>query len=134
MKPDERHALPDWVPEFARLGGIRMRSLTRVLGSAVLVGLVAGLGAVLFYLATRFAAYYTLGAVAGYHPQPRPGGEPSIGSLPEETKRLVPWFLLVVPAVGGLLSGWLVYTFAPEAEGHGTDAVIEAYHHADGYI
>jgi len=35
---------------------------------------------------------------------------------------------------GGLVSGWLVYTFAPEAEGHGTDAAIEAFHQKRGYI
>ena len=37
-------------------------------------------------------------------------------------------------AVGGLLSGLLVFTFAPEAEGHGTDAAIAAFHHKRGYI
>ena len=37
-------------------------------------------------------------------------------------------------AVGGLLSGWLVIRFAPEAEGHGTDAAIAAFHHKRGYI
>jgi CIC family chloride channel protein len=30
--------------------------------------------------------------------------------------------------VGGLLCGLLVYSTAPEAEGHGTDAAIESYH------
>jgi len=33
---------------------------------------------------------------------------------------------------GGIISGWLVYTFAPEAEGHGTDAAIDAYHNKGG--
>ena len=37
-------------------------------------------------------------------------------------------------AIGGLLSGLLVFTFAPEAEGHGTDAAIAAFHHKRGYI
>jgi CIC family chloride channel protein len=36
--------------------------------------------------------------------------------------------------VGGLVVGWLVYTFAPEAEGHGTDAVINAFHRGRGII
>jgi chloride channel protein, CIC family len=39
-----------------------------------------------------------------------------------------------VPAVGGLLSGLIVYTFAPEAEGHGTDAVVNAFHRMRGVI
>nr|WP_230955871.1 chloride channel protein [Sulfolobus acidocaldarius] len=37
-------------------------------------------------------------------------------------------------ALGGLLSGLIVYTFAPEAEGHGTDAAIKAYHYYQGKI
>ena len=28
----------------------------------------------------------------------------------------------------------MVYTFAPKAEGHGTDAVIRAYHRSGGYL
>ena len=43
-------------------------------------------------------------------------------------------FLLLIPTVGGLLSGVIVFTLAPEAEGHGTDAVIDAYHHKQGQI
>ena len=36
--------------------------------------------------------------------------------------------------LGGLLSGVLVYTFAPEAEGHGTDAAVEAFHFKGGRV
>ena len=36
--------------------------------------------------------------------------------------------LLLVLPLAGLLVGWIVQTFAPEAEGHGTDAVINSYH------
>ena len=32
----------------------------------------------------------------------------------------------LVVGLGGLLAGFLVYRFAPEAEGHGTDAAIHA--------
>ena len=35
---------------------------------------------------------------------------------------------------GGLLSGILVFTLAPEAEGHGTDSAIAAYHYHQGQI
>jgi CIC family chloride channel protein len=37
-------------------------------------------------------------------------------------------------AGGGLISGVIVYTFAPEAEGHGTDAAIESFHQKRGFI
>ena len=45
-----------------------------------------------------------------------------------------PVLVILVPTVGGLISGWIVYTFAPEAEGHGTDEVIKAYHRKRGVI
>lgn len=44
------------------------------------------------------------------------------------------FLIIFVLVIGGLLSGFLVYTFAPEAEGHGTDAVIRAFHRTGGYL
>ncbi len=43
-------------------------------------------------------------------------------------------FLLLVPAAGAAASAWLTFTFAPEATGHGTDAVVRAYHRAAGRV
>jgi CIC family chloride channel protein len=36
--------------------------------------------------------------------------------------------------IGGIIAGLLVYTVAPEAEGNGTDAPIEAFHRKNGFI
>ncbi|TDJ71948.1 MAG: chloride channel protein [Planctomycetota bacterium] len=44
------------------------------------------------------------------------------------------WLILLVPTLGGLATGWLIQTFAPEAEGHGTDSVIRAFHRLKGVI
>ena len=44
------------------------------------------------------------------------------------------WWIVGIPAAGGLAVGILLQTFAPEAEGHGTDSVIRAYHHLRGVI
>ena len=44
------------------------------------------------------------------------------------------WLFFALPALGGLLSGILVYRYAPEAEGHGTDAVLQAFHSQRGEI
>jgi CIC family chloride channel protein len=68
---------------------------------------------------------------AGYHPL-APGGEPPL--FPESDHAFRPWLLLLIPTIGGLLSGILVFTLAPEAEGHGTDAAIAAYHYKQGFI
>jgi len=40
----------------------------------------------------------------------------------------------VSTTLGGLLAGLLVFTFAPEAEGHGTDTVVAAFHRTAGVI
>jgi chloride channel protein, CIC family len=120
-----------WFPEFWEVGRKRLRPQIRLLGLSLVVGVIAGLGAVVFYLACQVVVHYALDLVVGYHPS-SPGGEPPI--FAESERAFAPLLLLVVPAVGGLLSGVLVFTVAPEAEGHGTDAAIAAYHHHHGYI
>jgi len=40
--------------------------------------------------------------------------------------------LFLLPVMGGLISGLLVRTFAPEAEGTGTDGYIDAFHNKAG--
>jgi len=93
---------------------------------AALIGLVSGLGAVAFTLLTRWVEAVLLEGVAGYV-APKPGAGAGGHVIPEE--RLL---LALVPIIGGLVSGLLVFKLAPEAEGHGTDAVIHAYHYKDG--
>ncbi len=123
-----------WFPEFLEFGRKRIRTQLRLLSLAFLLGLITGLGAIAFYLATEAVAHFALGGIAGYSPEPHPGGEPSLAWLSSALRPFHPWALLLIPALGGILSGLLVFTFAPEAEGHGTDSVIEAYHHKQGYI
>ncbi|MCE5301786.1 MAG: chloride channel protein [Planctomycetaceae bacterium] len=120
-----------WIPRFESR---RLRGQIRLFGLSSLVGVVAGLGGIVFYVATRVVEHLALGNGAGYFPAPEPTGEPSFNWLPTSTGPLNPWLLLLIPAVGGFFSHWIVYWFAPEAEGDGTDAVIEAYHHRQGQI
>ncbi len=93
-----------------------------VLGA--LIGVIGGLGALTFYTALGAATHLFLGVLAGYTP-PTPAGE---GGAPI-TSALRPWAIPLVVAAGGLISGLLVFRLAPEAEGHGTDAAIGAFHH-----
>ncbi len=84
---------------------------------ALVVGLGAGLGAVAFrylitaftWLATGHAAFGQQGRVASTH---------------------FPWlglgFLVLIPAVGGLVYGPLIYRWAREARGHGVPEVMIA--------
>jgi CIC family chloride channel protein len=121
-----------WFPEFLELGRNRLRTQARLLAAAVLVGMVSGIGAIVFFTACQVVAHYSLEAAAGYRPH-HPLGEPDLFG-PLGPPQLKPWFLLLIPTLGGLLSGVLVYTLAPEAEGHGTDAAIAAYHFRQGKI
>jgi CIC family chloride channel protein len=122
-----------WFPEFLEFGKRRFRTQGRVLGAAILVGIVAGLGGVAFTFAGQVVVRYALEGVAGYKAE-GPAGEAHSTWIPDIDPELRPWLLLLVPTVGGLLSGFLVFRFAPEAEGHGTDAAIAAYHVGQGII
>ncbi|MFA5064238.1 MAG: chloride channel protein [Dehalococcoidia bacterium] len=44
------------------------------------------------------------------------------------------WAIPLVTTLGGLASGLIVFKFAPEAEGHGTDAAINAFHNQNAHI
>ena len=93
-----------WFPEFLELGGKRLRSQARLLGAAILVGIVAGLGAVAFYVFGQAVTYGSLDWMAGYRPV-HPGNEPELFASTDHVFR--PWMLLLVPTLGGLLSGVL---------------------------
>ena len=90
----------------------------------LLIGVVAGLGAVVFVHAIRLCSWLLLDVIGGYTPPSAAGEGGSIGSAFAR-----PWALPLVVGLGGLISGLLVWRFAPEAEGHGTDTAIDAVHH-----
>jgi CIC family chloride channel protein len=90
----------------------------------VTIGIIAGLGAVVFYLALDYAGRFLLGYLADYH-IPKPIGD---GGDPGSAGFARPWAIPLVAFGGALVSALLVAKFAPEAEGHGTDSAIEAVH------
>lgn len=106
----------------------------RLLILAVVVGVVAGCGAITFYFATNSLDHLMLGKIGNFHPPLEGTSESSFTEFIGNLRVPYRWCLFLLPAIGGLLSGWLVYTFAPEAEGHGTDAAIEAFHRKGGII
>ncbi len=91
----------------------------------VLIGTMAGLGAIVFYEVLLACTHLFLGFLAGYH-VPTPAGE---GGHAASASFRRPWALPLIVGLGALLGGVLVFRFAPEAEGHGTDAAISAVHH-----
>jgi CIC family chloride channel protein len=88
---------------------------------------------VLFSIACQAVVAVSLDGIAGYRPE-GPQGEARVAWLPETDRPFNPWLLLAVPVLGGLASGYIVFRYAPEAEGHGTDSVIDAYHRRQGRL
>ncbi len=92
---------------------------------ALVVGVGAGLGAVAFrYLILGFTYLFTGHrdySVAGHAANPL---VPGLGM----------WFVVLAPAIGGLLYGPLVARFAPEARGHGVPEVMLAVNRLGGRI
>ena len=95
------------------------------------IGIVAGLGAIIFQVLTQVVAHYALSEVAGFHTA-EPHGEHAF--LEHGDEPFSPWMLVGVCVAGGLASGVIVYSLAPEAEGHGTDAAIDSFHNKGGAV
>jgi CIC family chloride channel protein len=97
-----------------------------------LLGIVAGLSAIGLFLSVEFFTGLFLQIGTGYSP-PLPGGfQDSHQSYTLIIER--PWLLPLICGLGGLLVGLITTRFSPESEGHGTDAVIDAYHYKSGNI
>lgn len=109
----------------------RATRVGRLIALTAIVGVVAGLGAIAFELLVAFAKHHLSDGLAGFRP-PGPAGERELMHATSTLFR--PWVLALLPVLGGLVGGALVYFVAPEAEGHGTDAAIDAYHKRRGVI
>ncbi len=119
----------NWVPALSKALGKHRFFRWLVYGSVIgaLSGLMAG---VVFFL-LEWTKFFALEYIAGY-PMAKPAGEHLVPFA--ATTPLNLWLLVLLPAIGGLLSGLIVYTWAPEAEGHGTDAFIDAFHNKQGFV
>jgi chloride channel protein, CIC family len=90
----------------------------------ITIGVIAGLGAVVFYFALKYTEEFLLGYLAGYH-IPTPVGE---GGSHRSAGFERPWAIPLLTTTGALLSALIVARLAPEATGHGTDEAIRAVH------
>ncbi|MGC9286814.1 MAG: chloride channel protein [Hydrogenobaculum sp.] len=96
----------------------------------IINGVVSGLGALFFYYSLKLCEFIFTVKILGYHfPSP-------VGEKPNDLffKQGLVYLLPIVTAIGGLIAGFIVFKWAPEAEGHGTDAAIDAYHNKRGII
>lgn len=104
----------------------------RMLIYGMAIGAAVGLGSAAFFLLLHLSQRLFLGELAGYWP-PVPAGEAWGTAHPPHvpSQRMA---LLLLPALGGFLSGLLAQRWAPETAGDGTDAVIDAFHRGRGLV
>lgn len=101
----------------------------RLMLESALLGVAGALSAQLFMWMLHGCSRLLLIGIAGYQP---PGAE--FGPDHQVIGPHGLWLIPLVTTLGGLLSGFLVYRFAPEAEGHGTDTAVDAFHRREGVI
>ena len=101
-----------------RLGLVRLSLL------AIVVGLVTGLGAVVFRDLIGLIHNITFLGVFSFDYEANVFTPPS------------PWgaLIILVPVVGGQIVTFLITKFAPEARGHGVPEVMDAIYYQDGMI
>jgi CIC family chloride channel protein len=97
----------------------------------VLLGVVGALSARIFMFFLNSCTSFFLNYLAGYQ---APGLPVDRGPVDQVIGAHGLWLVPLVTTLGGLISGFLVYTFAPEAEGHGTDTAVRAFHRSAGFI
>ncbi|HEX5314238.1 MAG TPA: chloride channel protein [Gammaproteobacteria bacterium] len=108
------------------MGLMKLDRTPRLLIMSVFLGLVGGLGAELFLLALHWANMYILGFL-GHYSTINVAVAHAAGRAPEPFTHWY-WWVPLATTVGGLVVGFLIYTFCPEAEGHGTDSAVRAFH------
>ena len=109
-------------------------NLFRLLLMSVFVGILAGLAASLFFLGVEGVRHLILAQTIGLS-LPAPSGE-ELFTTHGDTLRL--WLLPTATTFVGLLTGWLVLKFIPDAQQDrvtdGTDAMTRSFHLENGRI
>jgi len=109
-RPTSSH-LPRWLQARRRVGQaldrFEVSEEAVLVGTAVLVGLLTGLGAHVFiWLIARFGDVF--------------------GWMRDQLTQVHSWGAVLIPALGGLIAGPLIHSFAREAKGHGVPEVMQA--------
>jgi len=104
---------------------------------AALVGVLVGGIGVAFFAASQFAFEYLLGSLGGIDGRAGTAGDSSgwfenlLNTLPGSPDAPRAWFLLVMPALGGLALG-LWYLLTRDRTGTGIDHAVRAFHQDRG--
>jgi len=114
------------------LAPLDLRLVGRTIMHTLAVGLAAGFIGAAFFWALEALTVVVLEDLAGYRPLRAHGEEVGVSSGVDHGAFLW-WLLLLLPALGGLLTG-LIGRWVPEVRGGGADTTIEAFHKGGGLI
>ncbi|MBU6469313.1 MAG: chloride channel protein [Gammaproteobacteria bacterium] len=109
---------------------LRLDRTARLVILSLVLGVVGGAGAQLFLWLLHLGEALIYTPITGAHFL----SVKSALALEQAPAYHLNWRIPLATTAGGLLAGFLVYTFAPEAEGHGTDAAVKAFHQTKGLI
>ncbi len=116
---------------------LKIKSPRHIYIYSVLIGIFAGLIAVLFSMALSTAEYLSFHILAGIDVQHPPGEiQPLLDGHTKGAGLFLPsrWVLFFLPILGGLMVGFILQFLYSEASGAGTDSMIQAFHHRNGKI
>jgi CIC family chloride channel protein len=102
----------------------------RLILICIVLGAIGALGAQLFLLLLHLTDTYVLGFI-GHYQTIHVSTAHTTGTAPAPFTHWY-WWMPVSTTLGGLVAGILIYGLAPETEGHGTDASLEAFHRNNG--
>ncbi len=110
---------------------LRLDKTSRLVFLSVILGVVGALGGQLFQWMVDFVGHYLIG---GFAHTPILSAEAAATLAQAPPQPFLNWLIPVSTTVGGLVVGLLIYSLAPESEGHGTDAAVKAFHRLDGFV
>ena len=100
----------------------RITGRKSIFTASLLIGIISGLGAILFNELVHLSEHFLQVSLMGFDPaHPGKGAE-------------YPLLLFLLPILGGLLVGLINHYLCPEAGGAGTDSMIDAFHNKEGRI
>ncbi|RME37056.1 MAG: CBS domain-containing protein [Planctomycetota bacterium] len=97
----------------------RITRWSKLLGMSAAVGALSGLAAAALEWGLHTGSAHLIGRFT---------------DLGEAGVMHVRWGLVVLPALGGLAAGLVLHLLCPEAQGHGTDLLIRAFHRRGGIL
>ncbi len=110
---------------------LKLDKTSRLVFLSIIVGVVGAAGSHFFlWMVERVSDLLIVGI--GHMPVLTTQEASELGASP--ALPLLNWLIPVSTTLGGLLAGILVFSVAPEAEGHGTDAAIRSFHRLGGYV